>query len=110
MASTNHTARPNPLVPPQPKRKSTSSFDDPPPPAGVKQERRSSDTPQWARAALAVAVMEGMLKTHHAIKQAKPEGKRKRVLPLNPVQLIGLEAAIDLLHHDVDTLSPQMTG
>jgi hypothetical protein len=110
MASLNHTAPAHPLVRNEPKSKSTSSVDDPFHLRSAERERRQTHASQQASTALAVAVIEGMLKTHRAFKQAHDSGERMGLLPLNPVQRIGLETAIDLLHHYVDTLSPETSG
>jgi hypothetical protein len=74
------------------------------------QQRPSSDEPQQIIIALAVAVIEGMLNTYHAFQQARLEGKRTRVLPLNPVQYMVLEATLDLLRQHVDPLKSEASG
>ncbi|MBM7131870.1 hypothetical protein [Dyella mobilis] len=63
-----------------------------------------------AGSALAVAVIEGLRRTHEQFVKTHPDGKRVGLLPLNPVQLIGLENAIDLLCEYVDTLTPEGGG
>jgi hypothetical protein len=110
MASMNHTAPARPLVRKEPHRESTSRVGDPPHLAEVRQERRHGDKPQQISTALAVAEIEGMLKTDHAFQQARLEGKRTRILPLNPVQYMVLEATLDLLRQHVDTLKSEASG
>jgi hypothetical protein len=94
----------------EPKSKSTSTIDVPVNVVTEEQEQRRACDPRRAGTALAIAVMEGMLKHHRALKQAHTQGKSTDALPLNPVQYIGLETAIDLLHHYVDTLTPGRGG
>jgi hypothetical protein len=110
MASMDHTTRSCPPVHHEPLSQTTPSVDGPPNTRGAGQERRWTYASRRAGAALAVAVMNGMLKTHHTRKRAKPDGKPMECLPLNPVQRLGLETAIDLLHHYVDTLTPEEGG
>jgi hypothetical protein len=110
MASMDHTTRSCPPVHHEPTSQATPSVDGPPNTRGGGQERRWMNASEQASAALAITVMEGMLKTHHARKRAHPDGKPMGFLPLNPVQRIGLETAIDLLHHYVDTLTPEEGG
>jgi hypothetical protein len=110
MASMDHTTRSCPPVHHEPIPQATPSVDDPPNIQGAGQERRWTYASRRAGAALAVAVMNGMLKTHHAHKRVRPDGKPAGFLPLNPVQRIGLETAIDLLHHYVGTLTPEEGG
>jgi hypothetical protein len=110
MASRDHKAHARHLVRNEPKSKSTLTIDAPVNAVTEEQERRRACDSQRAGAALAIAVMEGMLKNHRALKQAHTHGKSTGHLPLNPVQCIGLETAIDLLHHYVDTLTPGRGG
>jgi hypothetical protein len=104
MASIDHTARSCHLVRTEPKSKSTSTVDAPLIGESEKRERRRACESRRAGAALAIAVMAGMLKHHRALKPAHTSGKSIGGLPLNPVQRVGLETAIDLLHHYVDML------
>jgi hypothetical protein len=104
MASIDHTARSRPLVRNEPKSKPTSTIEAPLNRLSEERERRQACEATRAGAALAIAVMEGMLKNHRAYEQALTRDKRTGHLSLNPVQYIGLETAIDLLHHYVDTL------
>ncbi|GLQ98156.1 hypothetical protein [Dyella mobilis] len=110
MTSMDHTAASRHLVPIEPKSKSASSVDDARRAERAERERRQSYASQRAGTALAVAVIEGLLKAHRISKYAGDTGKRTNLLPLNPVQQIGLETAIDLLHLHVDTLSHEGGG
>jgi hypothetical protein len=74
------------------------------------RERRRTCKTQQAGAALAIAVMDGLLKNHRAAMQTHGSDNKPSRLSLNPVQRIGLETAIDLLHHYVDTLTPGRGG
>ncbi|GLQ47942.1 hypothetical protein GCM10007862_29930 [Dyella lipolytica] len=65
---------------------------------------------RMAGTALAVAVIEGILEKHSAFKREQENGESSGFLPLNPVQLNGLNAAIYFLHHYVDTLTPELGG
>lgn len=107
MVSIDHTARFCPPVRKEPKSKSTSTVS-----ASLceEQERRRVFESRQAGAALAIAVMQGMLKHHRVSKPTHSGGKRKGLLLLNPVQCVGLETAIDLLHHYADTLTPASGG
>lgn len=107
MASIDHTARFCPSVCKKPKSKSTSTVGAP---LNEERERWRAFEARRAGAALAIAVMQGMLKHHRVSKPAHTHGKRKDLLLLNPVQCIGLETAIDLLHHYADTLTPGSGG
>jgi hypothetical protein len=110
MVFVDHTTRSCPQVHDEPISQATPSVDGPPGIQGEGQERRWTYASRRAGVALAVAVMNGMLKTHHTHKRANRDGKRTEFLPLNPVQRIGLETAIDLLNHYVDTLTPEEGG
>jgi hypothetical protein len=110
MASMDHTAHARLLVRSEPKSKSTLTVDAPLSALSDERERRRTCETQRAGAALAIAVMDGLLKNHHALKRAHTSDKSGDLLPLNPVQRIGLETAIDLLHHYVDTLTPGRGG
>jgi hypothetical protein len=107
MASANHTSHVRLLVRKQPKSKSTATVDDTPPTRGSKQERRKLYVSRIADTALALAVIEGMLKTHEAFIKAKKAAVQDGLLPLNAVQIIGLTTAIDFLHQYADSLSPE---
>lgn len=106
MASIDLTARFRPKVRTELKSKSTSTVSAPLSEESEERERRRVFESRRAGAALAIAVMEGMLKHHRRSKRAHTGGKRTGLLLLNPVQCIGLETAIDLLHHYADTLTP----
>ncbi|GLQ97714.1 hypothetical protein [Dyella mobilis] len=110
MTFMDHTAPSCRWVQKDPKSKSTSSVDDARLSESAERERRQSYASQQAGTALAVAVIEGLLKAHRISKHAGETGKRTGLLPLNPVQQIGLETAIDLLHLHVDTLTPEGGG
>jgi hypothetical protein len=110
MASRDHTARAYLLVRNEPKAESTSSIDDSLSPLSVEPMWRQTYASKRAGSALAIAVIEGMLKTHRQFARANKDGKRMGLLPLNTVQLIGLETAIDLLQQYVDTLDPEISG
>jgi hypothetical protein len=109
MAFMDHTARSRASVRKEPESHPTTTADVPLP-RSADQERRRTDESRRAHTALAVAVMEGMLKSHQAFKKAHPKGKKRGLLPLNAVQIFGLEAAIDLLHQHVDPLNPEKSG
>jgi hypothetical protein len=110
MASIDHTARIRHLVRNEPKSKSTSTVDRPLHQGSAERERRQAYESQRASTALAVAVLEGMLKTNSTFKKTHRNGDRCGLLPLNAVQLIGLETAIEILHQHVDTLSSEVSG
>jgi hypothetical protein len=110
MASMDHTARLRLLAKNKPNSKSSSSVDDLADASDARREQRQTYASLRAGSALAVAVIEGMLRTHHTFEQTRHDDKRVGLLPLNPVQLIGLETAIDLLYHYVDTLTPEGGG
>jgi hypothetical protein len=107
MASRDHTARVCHLVRNEPKSESTSKVDRLLQQERAERERRQACESQRASTALALAVIEGMLKTPSSFKKTHKSGGR---LPLNPVQRIGLETALDLLRHHVDTLSSEISG
>jgi hypothetical protein len=109
MASIDHTARVRPLVRNEPKSKSPASADRASHAPKRARKGRLNQASQRAGAALAVAVLEGMLKMHRVSKHGLHVG-RHGLPPFNPVQLIGLETAIDLLNRYVDILSPDTGG
>jgi hypothetical protein len=109
MASEDHTGRARVQVRNEPKSKSTPSVGETLL-RNAERERRMTYESEKAGTALALAVIEGMLKTHGTFKQTDQRGEMRGLLPLNPVQLIGLETAIDLLHHYAGTLSPEIRG
>jgi hypothetical protein len=109
MASIDHTARIRPLVRKEPKSKSTPRTDCTPHAPKRARKGRLNQASQRAGAALAVAVLEGMLKMHRVSKHGLHVG-RHGLPPFNPVQLIGLETAIDLLNRYADMLSPDTGG
>jgi hypothetical protein len=55
-------------------------------------------------------VIEGILHTHRAFKKKHKNGEKSGLLPLNPVQLNGLNAALYFLRQYVDTLTPEQGG
>jgi hypothetical protein len=105
MASIDHTARSSHLVRNEPKSRSTSTVDVPLSPMSAERERQQACESKRAGTALAIAVMEGILKSHRAYQRVRRDGAKADLSPLNPVQLIGVEIGIDLLHHYVDTLT-----
>jgi hypothetical protein len=110
MASRDHTAHARLWVRNEPNSESTASAGESSHSLDAEQMGQQAYASKRAGAALAVAVIEGMLKTHRKFQRANPGGKRLGLLPLSPVQLIGLEAAIDLLHHYVDVLDSEVSG
>ena len=110
MAFMDHTAHARLLVRNEPKSKHTLTVDAPLTALSEQRERQRTCDTQRAGAALAIAVMDGLLKNHRAAMQAHGSGKTPSRLSLDPVQRIGLETAIDLLHHYVDTLTPGRGG
>jgi hypothetical protein len=110
MASMDHTAHACLLAQNEPISDSTQSVEDSPQPLGEAQKRWRTYESCRAGIGLAIAVIEGMLKTHRLYEQAHPEGTKSGLLPLNPVQLVGLENAIELLYRYLGTLSPQEVG
>ena len=110
MAFTDHTAHARLLVRKEPKSKPTPTVGVPLTAISEERARRRTCETRQAGAALAIAAMDGRLKNHRALKQAHTSGKSPSLLPLNPVQRIGLKTAIDLLHHHADTLTPGRGG
>jgi hypothetical protein len=109
MACKDHTAHPRALVRNEPHFQSTTTAGDPLP-RSVERERRTIEEAHRASTALAIAVISGMLRTDRAFKRTHKKGEKRGLLPLNQVQIFGLEAAIDLLHHHVDTFSSENGG
>jgi hypothetical protein len=107
MASMDHTARAHLLVRDESFSESTQSVEGSPQFLGEAPERSRTVESCRAGIGLAIAVIEGMLKTHRRYELAHPEGEKSGLLPLNPVQLVGLEGAIDLLYRYLGTLIPQ---
>jgi hypothetical protein len=109
MACMDHTARSRAPVcnEPNPDPLSTAGV---PLPRSADQERRTLLESRRANTALALAVIQGMLKNHKACKRKPRTGEKPGTRPLNAVQVFGLEAAIDLLHHYADTLNPENSG
>jgi hypothetical protein len=110
MASSDHTTRVRLVVRNEPNSKSTSSRDGKPPRRGSDEESHQAYVAKVADTALAVAVLEGMLQTHEAFRKKYKNGEKSGLLPFNTVQLIGLTAAIDLLHQHVDMLALEQRG
>jgi hypothetical protein len=107
MASMDHTARARLLVRSPHISESAHPVEDSPPLLGEAVDRWRTIESRRAGIGLAIAVIEGMLKTHHRYERAHPEGNKSGLLPLNPVQLVGLEGATDLLYRYLGTLSPE---
>jgi hypothetical protein len=108
MAFQDHTARACPLAPKEPISESSSPGGDVPlHPTGTAPERRFNDEYQRATTELAIAVIEALLRSHRQARQARAEGRSSAPLPLDAVQRFGLETALELLHHHVDTLVPE---
>jgi hypothetical protein len=108
MAFTDNTARVRPLPRNEANPESASrDLDVPLHPADAAPERPFNYAYQQASTELALAVIEAMLRSHHKVKQAKSNGKYSGSLPLDPVHRIGLETALELLHHYADTLTPE---
>jgi hypothetical protein len=110
MASTNHTARVRRLVRNEPNSKSTASVGAPVLARESERERRQRYVERIADTALALAVIDGMLRTSEAFKQANKEGTRLGLLPFNAVQIIGLTTATEILHHYADMLRSERGG
>jgi hypothetical protein len=107
MASMDHTARVRLLVPPEPKSK---RLDEELHPLSPEQEQWQTCASKQAGIAVAVAVIEGMLIAHSNFTREHPNGKQGALLPFNPVQRHGLNAALYFLHHYVDTLDSEPSG
>ena len=110
MAFTDHTAHARLWVRSEPKSKPIPAISSALDAAGDERERRRVCELHRAGAALAIAVMDGLLQNHRASRQSHAENKRMSLLSLNGAQCFGLETAIDLLHHYVDTLTPGRGG
>jgi hypothetical protein len=108
MAFMNHTARVRPLPRNEANAESASrDLDVPLHPVDAEPERPFNIEYQQASTELALAVIEAMLRSHHKVKLAPSHGKYSGSLPLDPVHRIGLETALELLHHYADTLTPE---
>jgi hypothetical protein len=108
MAFQDHTARVCPLAPKAPISESSSrEVDVPLHPTGAAPERRFNDEYQQATTELAIAVIEALLRSQRQARQVRAEGRSSAPLPLDAVQRFGLETALELLHHYVDTLTPE---
>jgi hypothetical protein len=108
MAFMNHTARVSPL----PRNEAISESASPEPdvplhPAGAEPERPFNYVYERASTELALAAIEALLRSNREARQARDEGKHSGPLPLDPVRRIGLETAVELLHHYVDTFPPE---
>jgi hypothetical protein len=55
-------------------------------------------------------VLEGLLQTHRAYKRKHKNGEKSGLLPLNPIQVNGLNAALYFLRQYVDTLTSEQGG
>ena len=104
MAFMDHTAHARLLVRNEPNSKPIPTIGNALDAAGEERERQRTCKSHLAGAALSIAVMDGLLKSHHASKHAHTEDKRAGLLSLNAAQRIGL------LHHGVDTLTPGRGG
>jgi hypothetical protein len=108
MAFIDHTARVRHLPRNETSPESASrDLDVPRHPVDAESERPFNYEYQRASTELALAVIKAMLRSHHKAKQAKSRGKFSGPLPLDPVHRIGLETALELLHHYADTLAPE---
>jgi hypothetical protein len=108
MAFQDHTARACPLAPKEPFSESSSpGLDVPLHLTGAASERRFNDKYQQATTELAIAVIEALLRSQRQARQVRAEGRSSAPLPLDAVQRFGLETALELLHHHVDTLTPE---
>ena len=111
MASINHTAlRAHAPVRNEPRTSSTDSIDGTLYPLSLKRERRLTHAQRLAGTALAVTVIQGMLQAHRAFQQNHPNGEKSGLLPLDPADLNGLNAALYFLRQYVDTLRPEQGG
>ncbi|GLQ49663.1 hypothetical protein ACFFJT_04005 [Dyella flava] len=110
MASINHTARAHAPVRNEPRTNSTASIDGTLYPLSLERERRLTNLQRLAGTALAATVIEGMLKAHRAFQKKHKNGEKSGLLPLDPAQLNGLNAALYFLRHYVDTLRPEQGG
>jgi hypothetical protein len=108
MVFQDHTARVCPLAPKEPISESSSrGVGVLLHPAGAASERRFNDKYQQATTELAIAVIEALLRSQRQARQVRAEGRSSAPLPLDAVQRFGLETALELLHHYVDTLTPK---
>jgi hypothetical protein len=110
MACKHDTAHVRRLVRNKSNSTSTSSVGAPVLARESERKRRQLYVERVADTALALAVIEGMLKTHEAFKQANEEGTRSGLLPFNAVQVIGLTSAMEKLHHYADMLLAEQRG
>ena len=110
MASMNHTARAHASVRNEPRTSSTTSVDGTLYPLSLERERRLTNLQRLAGTALAATVIDGMLQTHRAFQQSPKNGEKSGLLPLDPAQLNGLNAALYFLRQYVDTLRPERGG
>ena len=110
MVSRDHTARLHPSVRQESATPSTFSIDGMLYPLSLERVRRLTNLQRLAGTALAGAVIDGILHTHRAFKKKHKNGEKSGLLPLNRVQLNGLNAALYFLRQYVDTLTPEQGG
>jgi hypothetical protein len=108
MASQDHTARVRPLPRNETNSESASrDLDAPLHPPDAAPERPFNVEYQQASTQLALAVIGALLKPDRKVKYARNESKDSGPSPLDGVQRMGLEAAVELLHLYADTLPPE---
>jgi hypothetical protein len=108
MAFIHDTARVRPLPRNEANPESASrDLDVPLHPADAAPERPFNYAYQQASTQLALAVIGALLKPDRKVKYARNEGKGSGPSPLDGVQRMGLEAAVELLHLYADTLPPE---
>jgi hypothetical protein len=110
MACTDHTARVRRLVRNELKSESTSSVGAPILARESDRKRRQLYVSRIADTALALAVIDGVLNKHEALAHASQDGMQQGLPPLDAVQIIGLSAAMELLHHYADILRTENSG
>lgn len=104
MTSIDHTAHARPLVRNEPKSP-PDPFIDPRNPLGVRLENFDSYTVKLAGISLAINVVRGVLERSESSKLPNATRSTRLVMPLNPVQVTGLHAAVYLLQQYADTFN-----
>ncbi|GLQ49486.1 hypothetical protein GCM10010872_09350 [Dyella flava] len=102
MVSHHHTAPPCPLDSNKSEPGPTLNLDSTLPTRSSGQEKRLSPRSRQACIALAVRVIDGLLRADDALSPQHNAQRSSHVLP-NALQRNGLQAALYFLHHHVDT-------
>jgi hypothetical protein len=110
MASSDHTARVHPSACKGPASPSTFPVGRIIYPLSAERERLLTNLQRLSGSAFAATVLEGLLQTHRAYKRKHKNGEKSGLLPLNPIQVNGLNAALYFLRQYVDTLTSEQGG